>query len=103
MKFFFLLLSLLSLISISGCQSLAEKNPVLKGELTVFHEFPNDFKPPTIAIVPWHQSQKGSLEFKNYAAILKDRIEKLGFTVIDHSKKPELLLFFDMATTWEKR
>ena len=95
MKFFFLFLSFLSLISISGCQSLAEKNPVLKGELTVFHDLPSDFKPPTIAIVPWHQSQKGSLEFKNYAAILKDRIEKLGFTVIDHSKKPELLLFFD--------
>ena len=95
MKFFFLLVGLFSLISISGCQSLAEKNPTLKAELTVFHELPNDFKPTTIAIVPWHQSQKSSLEFKNYAGILKDRIEKLGFTVIDHSKKPELLLFFD--------
>jgi hypothetical protein len=95
MKLIYILSSLAAILSIGGCQHLAEKNPTLKAELTVFHEIPSDFKPSTIAIVPWHQSQKNSLEFKNYAAILKDRIEKLGFTVIDHQKKPELLLFFD--------
>lgn len=95
MKFIYLILSLFLVLALSGCQHLAEKNPTLKAELTVFHEIPIDFKPSTIAIVPWHQSQKNSLEFKNYSAILKERIEKLGFTVIDHQKKPELLLFFD--------
>lgn len=95
MKFIFTIISLMSLLSIAGCQHLSQKNPTLKAELTVFHEFPKDFKPSTVAIVPWHQSQKSSLEFKNYSAILKERIEKLGFTVVDHSKKPELLLFFD--------
>lgn len=95
MKLIYILYSLFAILSLSGCQHLSEKNPTLKAELTVFHEIPSDFKPSTIAIVPWHQSQKNSLEFKNYAAILKDRIEKLGFIVIDHQKKPELLLFFD--------
>ena len=95
MKLFFLLVSLIVLFSISGCQHLTEKSPTLRAELSVFHEFPNDFKPSTISIVPWHQSQKGSLEFKNYAAILKERIEKLGFTVVDYQKKPDLILFFD--------
>ncbi len=95
MKLIFTLVSLIMFLTLSGCQHLAEKNPIIKAELTVFHELPKDFNPPTIAIVPWHQTQKSSLEFKNYAAILKDRIEKLGFTVIDHSRKPELILFFD--------
>jgi len=95
MKFIFTIISLMSLLGIAGCQHLSQKNPTLKAELTVFHEFPKDFKPSTVAIVPWHQSQKSSLEFKNYSAILKERIEKLGFTVVDHSKKPELLLLFD--------
>ncbi|MEY3878849.1 MAG: hypothetical protein RIQ58_717 [Pseudomonadota bacterium] len=95
MKLIYILYSLFAILSLSGCQHLSEKNTTLKAELTVFHEIPSDFKPSTIAIVPWHQSQKNSLEFKNYAAILKDRIEKLGFIVIDHQKKPELLLFFD--------
>jgi hypothetical protein len=95
MKFFFTLISLLALLNITGCQNLPQKKPLLKAEVTVFHELPNDFKPSTIAIAPWHQSQKSSLEFKNYSSILKERIERLGFTVVDHSKKPELLLFFD--------
>ncbi len=95
MKFIFIIISLIALASVTGCQHLSQKNPSLKAELTVFHELPKDFKLSTIAIVPWHQSQKGSLEFKHYSSILKERIEKLGFTVVDLSKKPEILLFFD--------
>ncbi|MFM8232894.1 MAG: hypothetical protein ACKN8X_02855, partial [Candidatus Methylopumilus sp.] len=95
MKFIFTIISLIALANVAGCQHLSQKNPSLKAELTVFHELPKDFKLSTIAIVPWHQSQKGSLEFKHYSSILKERIEKLGFTVVDLSKKPELLLFFD--------
>ena len=103
MKLIYILSSLAVILSIGGCQHLAEKNPTLKAELTVFHEIPSDFKPSTIAIVPWHQSQKNSLEFKNYAAILKDRIEKLGFTVIDHQKNQNFFFSLIMATTMEKR
>lgn len=95
MKLIFTIISFIVLFSVAGCQHVSQKQPVLKAELTVFHELPTDFKPHTIAIVPWRQSQKGSLEFKNYSTILKERIEKLGFTVVDHSSKPELLLFFD--------
>jgi hypothetical protein len=95
MKLIFTIIFLFILLNIAGCQHVPQKNPILKAELTVFHELLKDFKPSTVAIVPWHQSQKSSLEFKNYSAILKERIEKLGFTVLDHSKKPELLLFFD--------
>lgn len=79
--------AVLFLILLSACQSQ------VTSEVTRFHRL---FEPrgETVAILPLDEAKSGSLEFSSHAALAAQKLEELGYQVIE-SGQPDLWLKFD--------
>lgn len=85
--------ALAATIAIAGCAT-----PQIEANVSTFHEIsPNDHSDKRIAVVPWREEMKNSLEFKNYAALLESRLREKGFTVVSLFEGPELIGFLDFG------
>ncbi len=76
-------------VALSGCVRYVRSN------ISSFHELSRQATSQPIAILPWNDSKKDSLEFKAYSERLAAYLRNNGFKVVDQSEKPPLVAFFD--------
>jgi hypothetical protein len=66
----------------------------ISGEVTAFHEL-SPSPGETIAVLPWRQQKKDSLEFKSYATVVEQQLSAKGYSVVPLDSKPALVAFLD--------
>ena len=83
--------------ALSGCVRYVRSN------ISVFHDLSPQKTNQPIAILPWDESKKDSLEFKAYAERLAGYLRNNRFKVVDQSEKPPLVAFFNYGIDDGKR
>jgi hypothetical protein len=87
--FVFVILVTLLTMALSGCVRYVRSN------VSVFHDLSPGRTAQPIAILPWDESKRDSLEFRTYAERLAGYLRNNGFNVVDESEKPPLVAFFN--------
>jgi hypothetical protein len=79
------------LVGLSGCASFIEAN------VSAFQDLGPSDQRARIAVAPWREQMKDSLEFRTYAAQVEARLRAKGFNVVPLSARPELVAFLDFG------
>jgi len=80
----------LVLLTLSGCTSI-------RTSVTAFSVLgPSDTR-QRIAVLPWRERMKDSLEFKTYVTQVETHLRAKGFTVVSLQERPELIAFLDFG------
>lgn len=80
----------LSAVMLAGC------TPTLKSDVVTFHE--NDLpKGETIRVEPVDDALRGSQEFAHYAKLVRDNLDKLGYTPVAGNQPATLIAELDYS------
>jgi hypothetical protein len=65
-----------------------------KGEVTTFHEWKHPHG-DTIRIVPLDERKLGSLEFREYAGLVAERLQQMGYSVVGEDESSQFVAQMD--------
>ena len=79
---------------LSGCATTAGAARI-SADISVFHEMTDFSRDKAIAVMPWKESQKDSLEFKAFKTLLEQQFRAQGYRLHEGTGQPDLVVFFD--------
>ena len=79
---------------LSGCATTAGAARI-SADISVFHEMTDFSRDKAIAVMPWKESQKDSLEFKAFKTLLEQQFRAQGYRLHEGAGQPDLVVFFD--------
>lgn len=85
-----LLLSLTLLVLLQAC------TPVLQSDVVTFHEEPMPAG-ERIKVEARDQTKQGSLEFRNYAALINEELRKIGYVPVEGNAAADLIAEVDYS------
>ena len=77
-----------------GCATTAGAARI-SADISVFHEMTDFSRDKAIAVMPWKESQKDSLEFKAFKTLLEQQFRAQGYRLHEGAGQPDLVVFFD--------
>ncbi|MBI1179085.1 MAG: DUF4136 domain-containing protein [Alphaproteobacteria bacterium] len=83
-----LFIALVAVVALAGCASK------FRSDVSSWHRLP----PPsgeTFVVVPKDEKKQGSLEFAQYAGLVANQLEKVGYRAAARGAKPDLIVRFD--------
>ncbi len=89
-----ILIIALGLLWLPGCTTTAGAARI-SADVTVFHEMTDFSRDKAIAVMPWKESQKDSLEFKAFKTLLEQQFRGQGYRLHEGAGQPDLVVFFD--------
>lgn len=73
----------------AGCTS----TPVVRSEVTTFHEWPSNLQQARYAFEPATE-QQNNLEYRAYQSLIREELERLGFRASDNGSSAQLKVRF---------
>ncbi len=83
-----LLLALLA--ALAGC----ETTPTIVSQVQSYSALPGNYAAHSIAVQPFDEAIRDSLEFKTLKLELEDRLRRVGFTVVEPDADPRYVAYF---------
>lgn len=74
---------------LAGCTT----TPVVRSEVTAFHEWPAGLRQATYAFEP-SAEQQNNLEYRAYQSLIREELERLGFRASDKAAAAQLKVHF---------
>lgn len=88
----FAVVALIGMLLQSGC------GQHLRGDVVTFHDNPLPAG-ETIRVQPLDAGKRGSLEFEHYAAMVRERLRKIGYTPVEAGESSQLVAEMDYSVS----
>jgi len=89
MRSWLIIFSFCAAALLAGCTS----TPVVRSEVTSFHEWPANLQQATYVFEPGAE-QQNNLEYRAYQSLIREELARLGFLATDNTAKAQLKVRF---------
>lgn len=89
MRTWLLIMSLTLSALLAGCTT----TPVVRSEVTAFHEWPAQLQQASFVFEPGPE-QQNNLEYRTYQSLIREELQRLGFRVADTAAAAQLKVSF---------